>query len=114
MAYSEDLRERVVNFVRSGGAKAEAARRFEVSRWCIYNWLERECLQASKTGPKQPRRLAPDVLKVHVEQYPDAYQAERAQELGVSEYVIWYGLQRLGMGRKKNASVPRKKRRASQ
>ena len=28
---------------------------------------------------------------------PDAYQAERAKALGVSEYVVWYGLKRLGL-----------------
>ncbi len=74
MAHSVDLRERVVEFAEQGGSKSEAARRFQVSRWCAYDWLERECLQAAKTGPKQPSRLAPDLLKTHVEEYPDAYQ----------------------------------------
>ena len=34
MAYSVDLRERVVGFVGNGGSKAEASRRFGVSLWC--------------------------------------------------------------------------------
>jgi len=112
MAYSRDLRERVVAFVRDGGRKSEASRRFGVSRWCVYHWLKRVNLAASKPGPKQPRRLALSKLAAHVEAYPDAYQAERAEALGVSEYVVWYGLQRLGY--KKKRGVPRKKRRVSQ
>jgi transposase-like protein len=32
MGYSVDLRQRVIQSVRPGGSKAEAARRFQVSR----------------------------------------------------------------------------------
>ena len=39
MSYSVDLRKRVVSYVESGGSKSEAARRFEVSRKTVYNWL---------------------------------------------------------------------------
>ena len=39
MAYSIDLRERVVNFVKNGGSKAQAARKYEVSRWCVFENL---------------------------------------------------------------------------
>ena len=44
MTYSKDLRKRVVAFVESGGSRAEAARLFEVSRWCVYDWINREDL----------------------------------------------------------------------
>ena len=112
MAYSRDLRERVLAFVEAGGSKSEASRIFGVSRWCVYNWLKRVGLAALKPGPKQPRHLLVTVLEAHVAAYPDAYQKERALALGVSDYVVWYGLKRLGI--KKNATVPRNKRRASQ
>ena len=112
MAYSKDLRERVQAFVEAGGTKSEASRLFGVSRWCVYNWLKRVDLEALKPGPKEPRSLACSVLEAHVAAYPDAYQKERAEALGVSEYVVWYGLKRLGI--KKNATVPGKKRRSSQ
>jgi transposase len=38
MRCSQDLRKRVIDFVRGGGSKAEAARRFPVSRASGYNW----------------------------------------------------------------------------
>lgn len=114
MTYSVDLRKRVVEFVRQGGSKQEAARRFRVSRWCVYDWLSRETLTPDKQGCPGPWKLDAEALKAHVEAYPDAYQHERAAALGVSRHVVLYGLKRLGLRRKKNAAVSRKKRRASQ
>lgn len=113
MTYSVDLRERVVAFVREGGSKTEAAKRFKVSRWCVYQWLVRETLVANKQGITAPWKLDPEALKAHVTEHPEAYQYERAIALGVSEYAIRYGLKRLGISRKKNATVPRAKRRVS-
>lgn len=115
MTYSVDLRERVVGFVRDGGSKSEAAIRFGVSRWCVYDWLSRgETLEPQKQGCPGPWKLSVEALKDHVRDYPDAYQHERAQALGVSRHVVMYGLKRLGIRRKKNAAVPRKKRRLSE
>ena len=37
MTYSLDLRQRVVNFVKKGGSKAEASRRYEMGRDTIYS-----------------------------------------------------------------------------
>lgn len=111
MTLSEDLRERVVDFVNAGGGKTEAARRFGVSRGSVYHWLGLESLVVNKTRNTTPYKLDPETLKAHVEAYPDAYQRERAEALGVSEYVVWYGLKRLGI--KKNAAVPRKRRQSS-
>ena len=112
MTCSEDLRERVVGFVRAGGSKSAAAKRFKVSRGSVYNGLGLESLAITRTRNVTPYKLDPETLKAHVVAYPDAYQAERAKALGVSEYVVWYGLKRLGL--KKNVSLPRKRRQSSQ
>lgn len=109
MSYSEDLRKLVVCFVEEGGSKSEAVRLFKVSRGCIYSWLKRPCLKPNKTGPKKPWKLDGEALRKHVEGALDAYHRERAVALGVSDFAIRYGLKRLGITRKKNASVPRKK-----
>ncbi len=39
MRYSIDGRKRVFDFIDAGGSKAEASRRFQVSRTIIYHWL---------------------------------------------------------------------------
>mgnify|MGYP000979446792 CR=1 FL=1 len=72
MTYSVDLRERVVEFVKQGGSKSEAARRFKVSRWCVYDWLCREDLTPNKQGCPGPWKLFPESLQAHVEAFPDA------------------------------------------
>ena len=60
MAYSMDLRERVVVAVNHGDTIAGVARRFSVSRPAVRDWRERarrEALEAGKPGPKGPIRL---------------------------------------------------------
>jgi hypothetical protein len=66
MTYSVDLRERVVAFVNTGGSKGKAANLFKVSRWCVYNWLKCEDLNAKKNRPKVPWKLDSEALKAHV------------------------------------------------
>lgn len=46
-------------------------------------------------------------LKKHVEEYPDAYQYERAAVLGVSASGIWSALKRLGVTYKKTLCHPK-------
>ena len=64
----------------------------------MYDWLKRQDLELAKQGSLLgPWKLEPEKLKAHVEAYPpDAYQYERAEALGVSRYVVLYGLKRLG------------------
>lgn len=105
MGYSTDLRERVVDFVKNGDSKTEAAKRFSVSRAIIYIWIKAESLCPQKTGPKGHTKLQPEKLKQLIEERPDAYLDELAVELNVSAFTIAYGLQRLGISRKKNHVV---------
>ncbi|MGD1902952.1 MAG: IS630 transposase-related protein [Geitlerinemataceae cyanobacterium] len=65
MSDSLDLRQRVVEFVRQGGSKSEAAQLFNVSRGCVYAWLKLppDQLAARKTRPKRARKLDMQALK---------------------------------------------------
>ena len=107
MSYSVDLRKRVVSCVESGGSKAEAARRFEVSRKTVYSWLALDDL-SPKPHPKHTRKVDKHALKRHVQEYPDATLSERAQVFGVAPNTIWYHLKQMKFSRKKNFKVPRK------
>lgn len=90
-------------FVRGGGSKAEAARRFQVSRGSVYNWLEApDPLSYRKPGPKGGRKLDREALRRHVETHADLTQKERAQHFGVSRNCIWNALRKIGVTRKKN------------
>ena len=102
MAYSTDLRKRVLDFVNTGGSKAEAERTFHVSRRTIYNWLGTEDpLTRKKPGPKTPRNIDYDLLRQHVADAPDATLAERAKHFGVSKGCISYAFTKLNITRKK-------------
>ena len=102
MAYSTDVRKRVLDFIHNGGSKAAAKRTFGISRRTIYNWLEAEDpLAHGKPGPKGPRRIDYDALEQHVADFPDATLAERAKHFGVSTNGIFYAFSKLKITRKK-------------
>ena len=108
MRCSSDLRKRVIDFVKSGGSKVEAARRFQVSRGSVYNWISAEDgLSYKKPGPKGPRSLDPESLCRHVETHGDMTILEMGRHFGVSRGCVWYNLKQLGITRKKNDRVQR-------
>ena len=102
MAYSTDLRKRVLDFIDNGGSKAAAKRTFGVSRRTIYNWLEAaDPFACEKPGPKGPREIDYNALQQHVADFPDATLAERAKYFGVSKNGIFYAFSKLNITRKK-------------
>lgn len=108
MAYSLDLRKRVIEFVESGGSKAEAHRRYKVSVWCIDDWLRRKAdLLPKKPGPQKRWKLDLVALEKAVQENPDAYLQELAETFGTARSTIWYALQALKISRKKNHALPR-------
>ena len=108
MSYSIDLRQRVVSFVQKGGSKAEAARRFQVSLWCVFNWMKRKDLQPSP-ALRRVRKLDWQALKAHVHAYPDALLRERAAHFKVHINAIWYALCQMKISYKKKPQVWREK-----
>lgn len=104
MAYSVDLRKRVVEFVLSGGSKAEASRRYQISLWCVNDWCSRTSLEPT-TSPGRPRKMDWCTLKIDIQKNPDKLLRERAQEFGVWTNAIWYACGQMKVTRKKNSSL---------
>ena len=105
MAYSPDLRKRVLGFIETGGKKSEAARRFTVARSTIDRWLAADDpLTIKKPGPKKMRVINEEALRKHVTDYPDLTYKERAAYFNVSVSCIGYGLRKLNITRKKRHS----------
>ncbi|MGG2143849.1 IS630 transposase-related protein [Symbiopectobacterium sp. RP] len=69
----------------------------------------------SKASTMRQRKIDKSELIKGVEQYPDAYQKERAERFGVCQKAIWQALKKLGLTYKKNStsSESRRKRPAS-
>ena len=78
MAYSLDLRQKVVNYVENGGSITKAAAIFKVGRATIYRWLGREDLRPTQVNHRQ-RKLDWEALKKDVEKNPEARLVERAR-----------------------------------
>ena len=77
----------------------ETSERFDISIRTLFRWEQR--LEPKKTRNK-PAKIDMDALAQHVEDYPDAYQWERAQHFNVAKTTINYALKRLKLSRKKN------------
>ena len=105
MAYSLDFRKRVFAIQKrdklSCGAVCE---RFGISTKTLGRWKKR--IEPKLKRNKPATKIDMDALAADVEKYPDAYQYERAERLGVSSGCVLYALRRLGISHKKNACPP--------
>lgn len=105
MAYSEDFRKRVNEYLDEGHTWAEAQETFKISITAINSWRQKY----KKTGEVKddpPRRKAfkkldPEKLKAYVEKHPDAYLKEIGEAFGCSDTAVMKALRRLGITRKK-------------
>jgi transposase len=101
MAYSIDLRERVVAFVQEGGTKIAASHQFKISLWCVKDWCKRDDLTPGKTTGRA-RKFSWEELKENIREAPDMLLRERAAQFGVHINAIWYACQQMGITYKKN------------
>ena len=113
-AYSIDLRERVVAYVRAGGEKKLACHIFQIGRDTLYRWLRQYRIQGNVAprprGKYAPRKLDDVVVGQYIAEHSDATLAEVGEVVAVSGVAIWKACQRLQITRKKNAPVRRTKR----
>ena len=88
MRCSSDLRQRVVEFVRSGGSKAEAARRFRVGEASVDRWLKPGGLAYKRPGPQRPHKLDWEAVRRHGFDFTD-YTPEKFADLHATRYRPW-------------------------
>ena len=115
MAYSADLKRRVLAFYDRGLPTAEVARRLDVSRsWCR-RVKQRRDEEPRKLGGSRPKLDAAARARLggFVEERPDAtieeLRARVADEVGVlvSAGCLWATLRRMKLSYKKSRSSPR-------
>ena len=106
MTYSIDYRKKVLEIrEREWLSLEETAKRFGVGRASIFRWTKEI---EPKRKRKKPTKIKEEELLQDIEQYPDAYQYERAKRLGVSQRGIGLALKRIGISRKKKPIGTRK------
>ena len=108
MAYSEDFRLRIVEFIREGNSIKSASELFKIHRHTIRPWLQRgEELQPRYEGRKTRSCIDINALEEYYKQNPDAYQYEAAKHFGVGQSTIHYALIRIKNSRKKSRTNTR-------
>ncbi len=112
--YSEDLRKKIVEALRRGTTKSEAARSFGVSRSSVKRYAklaeERRSLAPKKRPGSKPKmdERARRLLEADLEERPAATLSERREllrrvaGLSVSESTVSRMVGRLGWSRKKD------------
>jgi putative transposase len=104
MAYSIDLRKRVVTRIEQGHSVEETAALFQVSPATIYRWRQRPSLAPTVVAQRR-RKLDPQALRQHVRDYPEARLKDRAKHFGVHPSAIGHALKRHRITVKKSSSA---------
>lgn len=104
MTYSHDLRIKALDYIEKGGSKAEASRIFGITTQTLFNWIKRN--RKGNLSPNQIRRRHPykieaEKFKAYIEEHPDSYLREIAQEFGLAISTVFYGCKRLKITLKK-------------
>lgn len=119
LAYSQDLRDRVLAAVDAGRAVREVAPLFQVSISYIYKALGRRAATGDVAprrggGSRRPKLTGHEAaLLAYVSSKPDATLAElrrwlfETRGVSVSSGCLWNGLERLGWTLKKSHSAQR-------
>ena len=109
MSYDIKYRLRAISYWNEGHSKKATAEVFKVGTTTLQKWKN----QLKETGSLEPkkrvetwRKVEPKRLKEYLEQHPDAYLKEIAEEFSCSEVAIWKALRRLKLTRKKNYPLP--------
>ena len=106
MTYSRDFRQQVLQIrEKEDLSMQEAAERFGVGVASVMRWSK--TIEPKRNRNKPATKIDMDALKRDVEVYPDAYQYERAERLGVSEGGVFHALKHSNVTYKKNSQSPK-------
>lgn len=111
MSHSVSLREHILKTKREKGwSFLKTSKHFGIGIRSLFRWSKK--LHPSSNAPR-PGAQKVDLKKLQedVNQYPDAYQRERAERFNVSAQAIANGLNRLNITYKKNVNSPKGRRR---
>ena len=117
--YSNDLRERALVYKDANHTQVETCEIFQISRSALTQWLKLRRETGTfelKARPirQRNRKIGETALKTYLEEHPDAYLREIAEEFDVSMSAISQACRRYGITRKKrqHATVSEMKRNA--
>lgn len=114
--YSTDLRKRVLSYYDDHNqTQDQVAKLFKISLKTLVNWirLRRDTGDYSlkeRPSTRQHRKIDAEALKAYIQKHPDHFLWEIGEYFGAKASSVYVACQRLGLTRKKNPSIQRKKR----
>lgn len=113
MAYSLDLREKAVAYVKFGGTRISAAKIFGIGEKTIRRWLKLQnntgsLKSSSHKSGRKPKVQATELVEF-VSKNPDKTLHEIAENFAVNPSSIWKRLKKMNYVFKKNSALCRKK-----
>ena len=108
MSYSKDLRERAVKYYKSGHTLKETSEIFGAGINTISQWVKKykETGDLSNKPLKRGfKKIDPEKLVLFLEENPDAFLKETAEESGCSAEAVRKAIKGLGITRKKRHCV---------
>lgn len=108
MAYSEDLRKKVIEYLAEGHTQESAKKVFKVGLSAIKRWKKQYSETGSLAKKKVSRsfkKIEPEKLSSYVKEHPDAYLREIAEVFGCTDVAVLYALRKLKITRKKNENI---------
>lgn len=110
MTYSLDLRKKVLKYIENGGSQKSASKIFDVTTRTLSNWLRRKKQQNLAPTPRRlsPSKIDGDKLKKYIQEHPDAYLREIAEQFGSTLQAIFYACRRLKITLKKRSRSTKK------
>ena len=105
MAYSEDFRLKVMEYLDRGYTQREARSTFGISLTAINSWRQKYKRTGEVKDDPPPQRkhkkLDPEKLKIYVQEHPDAYLKEIGEAFNCSDTAVRKAFKRVGITRKK-------------
>ena len=104
MGYDIKFKRRVIEYKNEGHTYKETCKIFKISEMTLTRWIRKEKegkLEEIKKPFRKPKKIYPDKLVKYINENPDAYLSEIAQEFNCTHVAVLKSLRKLGITRKK-------------
>ena len=104
MGYDIKFKRRAIEYKNEGHTYKETCKIFKISEMTLTRWIKKEKegkLEEIKKPVRKPKKIYPDKLVEYINENPDAYLSEIAQEFNCTHVAVLKALRKLGITRKK-------------
>ena len=104
MGYDIKFKQRAIEYKEEGHSYKETCKTFKISEMTLARWIKKEKegkLGEVKIRVRKPKKIYPDKLVKYIEEHPDAYLVEIADEFNCTTTAVSKALKKLNITRKK-------------